>query len=175
MKIVDLSHPIVSGMLTYPGLPSPVITEFMTREESREQYEEPTEFQIARIEMVANTGTYVDVPFHRYESGQDLETFPLRKLVDLDGVVIDVTGATERQIDLEPSDVKGRAVLFRTGWSRHWGEDAYRSGPYPFIGEELAGSLVDAGAVLVGIDSLNIDDNRLRSRPAHSILLGAQV
>lgn len=175
MTVIDLSHAIIDGMTTYPGLPAPVITEFLTREASQALYDAPTEFQIGRIEMVANTATYLDVPFHRYESGLDLEQFPLERLVDLDGVVIDASQG--RAIDAVDGAEgwTGKAVLFRTGWSRHWGTDLYTNGEYPYLSENLVRLLIEAGPALVGIDSLNVDDNRTRSRPAHSRLLAARI
>lgn len=175
MRIVDLSHPIIHGMTTYPGLPGPSITPLMDHAESATKYDPPTRFHIGRVEMITNTGTYVDVPFHRYEKGDDLASFPLERLVNLDLVVIDHPAHT-RVIDaIDLGSVSGKAVLFRTGWSARWGTPEYTSGPYPHLAETVALELVDAGAILVGIDSLNVDDNTGGSRPAHSILLAAGI
>lgn len=175
---IDLSHDVEAGMVTYPGLPGPVISDHLSREASRERYAAGTEFQIGRIEMVANTGTYVDSAFHRYPYGSDLAALPLERLADLDGVVVDASGATGRAIDataFRPYDLTGRAVLIRTGWDRHWRTEAYVQG-HPYLTAEAAQHLVDAGAALVGIDSLNIDDAPGDgSRPVHSILLAAGI
>ena len=164
-------------MVTYPGLDAPVICDFWSRASSREHYEEGTEFQIGRINMVANTGTYVDSPFHRYAHGKDLAELPLTAVAELDGVVIRIPTATGRAIErihFEGIPVRGRAVLVHTGWSRHWGTDAYFSG-HPFLTEDAAVFLRDAGVALVGIDSLNIDDTSGRTRPVHTVLLGADI
>ena len=173
---VDLSHTITDGMITYPGLPAPKIGDHLTREDSRAHYARGTEFHIGRIDMCANTGTYLDTPFHRYRDGDDLAAVPLERLADLDGIVIDA-GARDRAVDraqLTSRDVSGKAVLIRTGWDRHWGTDAYFEG-HPFLTEGAARHLVAEGAVLVGIDSLNIDDTSGGGRPVHSVLLGAGI
>lgn len=175
MPIADLSHTITDGMITYPGLPGPAITEFMSREQSREKYAPGTEFQIGRIDMVANTGTYLDTPAHRWEDGPDLADIPLESVADLPGIVIRDPGP-----DLDPTIVEGRelagmAVLFDTGWSRHWGTETYGPPGNPYITEPLALALADSGAMLVGIDSVNIDDIDNPGRPAHSILLRAGI
>lgn len=164
--LIDLSHTIRNGLVTHEGLPAPVICDYLTRAASRERYTGGTEFQIGRIDMVANTGTYVDVPFHRYADGADLSEVALERFVDLPAIVID---------DNFDVDVRGKAVLVRTGWSRHFGTPAYLT-DHPFLATELAASLRDRGAVLVGIDSHNIDDTRTRNnRPVHSLLLGAGI
>jgi kynurenine formamidase len=175
-RLIDVSHPIESGMVTYPGLPAPLICDFLSREDSRRHYDEGTTFQIARIDMVANTGTYVDVPFHRYADGADLADMPLDLLADLDGVMLDASGR-RRSLDrdfFEGRDLRGKAVLLRTGWDRHWATPAYFEG-HPYLTRGAAQFLSDAGVRLVGIDSLNIDDTRDGSRPAHSILLGSAI
>jgi len=166
--LIDLSHSVEHGMTTYPGLPGPVICDFLTREASRERFSGGTTFQIGRIDMVANTGTYVDAPFHRFEEGADLAALPLEQLADLDCVVID------HPEKLPSVDLSGRAVLFRTGWSRHWGTPSYLSG-HPFLTAAIARALVAGKPALVGIDSLNIDDMNDRSRPVHTLLLGAGI
>ncbi|MBI3963318.1 MAG: cyclase family protein [Deinococcus sp.] len=164
-------------MITYKGLPAPVICDFLSREESRKLYAQGTEFHIGKIEMVANTGTYVDSPFHRYAHGKDLSELELSSLVDLDCVVVRATSRQTRAIAraaFERLDVRGKAVLVHTGWDTHWRTDRYFSG-HPFLTGDAAQYLADAGAVLVGIDSLNIDDTADGSRPVHSILLGRDV
>jgi len=177
MALVDLSHTVEHGMVTYPGLPGPLICDFLSREASRANYAPGVEFQIGKIEMVANTGTYLDSPFHRYPAGKDLSQLPLTSLANLDAVVVRVPSARGRAITLAALrgvDVAGKAVLLHTGWDVHWRTDRYLSG-HPFLTGEAAQYLVDQGAALVGIDSLNIDDMADRGRPVHSILLGADV
>jgi arylformamidase len=176
MPFVDLSHIIRHGMTTYPGLPGPVICDFLSREAARARYGPGVEFQIGKIEMVANTGTYLDSPFHRYAGGKDLSQLPLESLAGLDGVVIRGP-ADGRAIDRDAfvgRDLGGRAVLVRTGWDVHWGTPTYLDGN-PFLTAEAAEYLVREGAALVGIDSLNIDDTRDLARPVHSALLGAEI
>lgn len=175
-EIIDLSHPIEDGMITYTGLPGPTITDHLSREASRDHYAEGTTFQIGRIEMVANTGTYIDAPFHRYADGRDLSQFDLASVANLDGLVFQADWAT-RAIppDLfQGRDVKDKAVLIHTGWDRHWSTGQYFK-DHPFLTRESAEYLKSAGATLVGIDSLNIDDNSDGTRPAHTILLGAAI
>jgi kynurenine formamidase len=164
-------------MVTYKGLPAPHICDYLSREASRARYAPGTEFQIGKIEMVANTGTYVDSPFHRYADGKDLADLPLSSLANLDCVVVRVGGAARRAIDrlpLQPGEVRGCAVLVQTGWDRHWRTDAYYEG-HPHLTGELAEWLVEAGAALVGIDSHNIDDTSTGERPVHSKLLGHDI
>lgn len=176
-QLIDLSHTITHGLITYKGLPAPLICDFLSREQSRQHYAPGTEFQIGKIEMVANTGTYLDSPFHRYEDGRDLSQLELTSLADLDGVVIRHADAERRAIgiaDFDSIDVKGKAVLVRTGWDAHWKTDRYFEG-HPFLTKAAAQFLADGGAALVGIDSYNIDDTADLSRPAHSILLGAGI
>ena len=175
-RFVDVSHPIEAGMVTYEGLPAPVIGEFLSRDASRGKYAEGTTFSIGRVEMVANTGTYVDAPFHRFEKGADVAGLPLEKLADLEGLVVDVSVAgravgAERFDGLEVTD---RAVLVRTGWSRNWRTPAYFR-DHPYLTRAAAETLVRGGAALVGIDSLNIDDTRDGARPAHTLLLDAGI
>ena len=175
MRFLDLSHTIEHGMTTYPGLPGPVVCDYLSREASRERYAPGVEFQIGKIEMVANTGTYVDAPFHRYAAGKDLAQLPLESLAGLDAIVIRGSGTRAIGRDaVAGRDVRGRAVLVRTGWDVHWGTAAYLDGN-PYLTAEAAEYLATAGAALVGIDSLNIDDMRDPARPAHSILLGADI
>lgn len=174
---IDLSHTVEDGMMTYKGLPAPIICDYISREQSRATYAPGTEFQIGKIELVANTGTYLDSPFHRYADGHDLSELRLASLADLDALVIRVTGASERAIGkslFAAADVRGRAVLVHTGWAHHWRTDQYFEG-HPFLTEDAATYLRDAGAALVGIDSYNIDDTADMRRPAHSILLAAEI
>ena len=177
LNFSDLSHTIESGMLTYPGLPAPLISDHMSRVQSRTTYDNRAEFQIGRIEMVANTGTYVDTPFHRYAGGEDLSSTPLRALSHLPGVVVRLVGIETRSIDwplLAATEIQGRAVLIHTGWDRHWRTEQYFQG-HPFLTRAAAQYLRDERAALVGIDSLNIDDTSDPERPAHSILLDAGI
>ena len=174
--LIDLSHTVEHGLETYRGLPAPTICDFLSREASRAVYAPGTEFQIGRIDMVANTGTYVDSPFHRFAEGRDLSQLALEQLADLDAVVVRAGGGG-RAIGREAFDdveVKGRAVLVHTGWDRHWTTDAYFEG-HPYLTEEAAAALVDRGAVFVGIDSLNIDDTADLRRPVHTTLLGNDI
>jgi kynurenine formamidase len=176
-KIVDLSHVITEGMTTYRGLPGPHICDFWSREASAANYDDGSTFQIGKIEMVANTGTYLDAPFHRYEDGADLSQLRLESLADLPGVLVHQPFEQGLAIDVEAFDgldVRGCAVLVRTGWDRHWGTDAYFS-DHPFLTTRAAEWLAENKAVVVGIDSHNIDDIRVRARPVHTTLLGAEI
>jgi arylformamidase len=173
-RLVDLSHAVEAGTVTYPGLPAPAITDFLTREESRRIYAGGTEFHIGRIDMVANTGTYVDAPFHRYAEGLDLAELPLERLADLPGLLVPAIGRATGAAAFRDLDVRGKAVLLHTGWDRHWGAQAYFEG-HPFLTGDAARALADGGAALVGIDSLNIDDTADPTRPVHSILLEAGI
>jgi kynurenine formamidase len=177
MPLVDLSHTIEHGMTTYPGLPTPIICDYLSREASRAHYAPGVEFQIGKIEMVANTGTYIDAPFHRWSDGKDLAALPLECLAGLEAVVINVPARSGRAIGraaFEGAELKGKAVLVRTGWDAHWRTERYLSG-HPFLTGDAADYLVGEGAVLAGIDSLNIDDTDDRSRPVHSTLLAAGI
>ncbi len=172
--LVDLSHSIEDGMITYKGLPAPLICDYLSREDSRKFYSEGTEFQIGKIEMVGNTGTYLDSPFHRYAGGEDLAGLELEKLADLEGIVVRATGPSVEPELFRGLDLAGKAVLLHTGWDAHWRTDRYFEGN-PYLTQESAEYLRDNGATLVGIDSLNIDDIRDKSRPAHTILLKAGI
>lgn len=175
-QLIDLSHTVENGMITYKGLPAPIICDYLSREASKSHYAEGTTFHIGKIEMVANTGTYIDSPFHRYAGGKDLSQLALESIADLEGVLFSVD-ATSRSIGPEVfqgHDVQGKAVLVNTEWSRHWGTDHYFEG-HPFLTATAAQWLKDAGARLVGIDLLNIDDTAGGKRPVHSILLGADI
>ena len=175
--LVDLSHPIVDGMTTYPGLPGPTVETHVSREESAARMAPGVSFHIARLSMVANTGTYIDAPFHFHDSGPDIAALALERLVDVPAVVVDATDLTAVGADALAGlgDLAGTAVLVRTGWSRHWGTDAYLSPDSPHLTADAVDLLVEAGPALVGIDSLNIDAVPDTSRPAHHGLLGAGI
>ena len=175
-SVVDLSHVIADGTITYPGLPGPAISDHLSREDSRERYAPGTEFQIGRIDMVSNTGTYLDTPFHRFADGHDLAGLPLGRVAGVEGVLVDATVEQEVKGDLlDGLELTGRAVLFRTGWDREWGSEQYGDGSHPFLGVDVAELLVAAGAAVVGIDSVNIDDTRGGDRPIHTALLAAGI
>jgi len=162
-------------MVTYPGLPAPAISDWLSRDASSSRYAPGTTFQIGKIEMLANTGTYIDAPFHRYDGRQDIGDYPLESVADLEGVVIRATERKGRALDAAwfgGHDVRGKAVLVHTGWDAHWRTERYGSG-HPFLTRDAVEHLVSAGAALVGIDSLNIDDATDGTRPVHTILLGA--
>jgi len=176
-KLIDLSHTIENGLITYKGLPAPVICDYLSREESKKHYEEGTQFQIGKIEMVSNTGTYVDCPFHRFENGKDLSEVSLESFVNLDAIVINVHHSETKKITkehLNSYDVKNRAVLIYTGWDEYWNTDNYYENN-PYLTKEAAAYLRDNNVKLVGIDSHNIDDTSGRSRPVHTTLLGADI
>jgi len=175
-RLIDLSHEVEHGMITYKGLPAPFICDFLSREESRQHYSAGTEFSIGKIEMVANTGTYVDSPFHRFADGIDLSELPLELLADLEGVVIRaqnlgraITAKAFRGIP-----VTGKAVLIHTDWSRHWRTDQYFDG-HTFLTKGAAELLTESGAAFVGIDTYNIDDTTDGTRPVHTTLLGSRI
>jgi arylformamidase len=176
-RFVDVSHAVEHGMVTYKGLPAPLICDYLSRAASRTRYAPGTEFQIGRIDMVANTGTYVDSPFHRYADGRDLAQLPLESLAALPCLVARIEPGPGPAIDALPfaaRDVRGKAVLVHTGWDRHWRTDQYFE-DHPHLSGRLAQWLVDAGAVLVGIDSHNIDGTATGERPVHSTLLGRDI
>jgi arylformamidase len=175
-RLIELSHQIHDGLVTYPGLPGPEISDHFPREDSPARYGPGTEFQIGRISMVANTGTYLDSPFHRFAGGIDMAGLPLQRVADLDGVVVRID-AGRRAIDLDvfaSLDVAGRAVLVHTGWDRHWATERYGTGN-PFLTPAAADWLVEQQAGLVGIDSVNIDDTSGPERPVHTALLAAGI
>jgi kynurenine formamidase len=174
MTLIDLSHVVEDGMTTYKGLPGPHICDYWTREESAAHYDDGSTFQVGRIDMVANTGTYLDAPFHRFEDGPDLAGLELARLAALPGLVVRAEGPAIDADLFAPRDVAGKAVLVHTGWDRHWRTEAYQSG-HPFLTAAAARLLVERGARLIGIDSHNIDDTGTRARPVHTILLGAGV
>ncbi len=174
-RLIELNHVIEDGMITYKGLPAPIICDFLSRSASRGNYDGGAEFQIGRIEMVSNTGTYLDTPFHLYADGDDLAAMSLDRVTALPGCV--VHAATNSAIDVAlfaGLNMRGMAVLIHTGWDRHWRTDAYFEG-HPFLTSDAAAFLRDAGVALVGIDSHNIDDTSGKSRPVHTVLLGAGI
>ena len=176
-QVVDLSHPINDGMVTEPGLPGPQISDHLPRAATEEAHGPGVTFHIGRISMVANTGTHLDSPYHRYPDGDDLAALPLPRLVDLDTIVVRVSGSRSRAVDvaqLAPYETGGRAVLIHTGWDRHWGTETYGS-DNPHLTAAAAAWLVEQGAALVGIDSVDIDDTDDRARPAHATLLAAGI
>jgi arylformamidase len=175
-RLIDLSHSVADGQVTYPGIPAPIICDFLSREASKAHYAEGVSFCINQISMPANTGTYIDSPFHRYAHGADLAEMPLESVAQLDAIVCRAK-ATGRAIDADVfkgRDVTGKAVLIETGWSKHWGTPEYFN-HHPFLTRSAAEYLKNHGAVLVGIDSLNIDDMADLERPVHSILLGENI
>jgi arylformamidase len=173
-RLVDLSHLIEAGMTTYKGLPGPHICDYWEREASAAFYDDGSTFQIGRIDMVANTGTYLDSPFHRYVDGADLAGLELARLASLPGLVVRAGTQAVDAASFDGIEVRGKAVLVHTGWDRHWGTDVYFE-DHPFLTEAAARLLAERGASLIGIDSHNIDDTRTRSRPVHTILLGAGI
>jgi arylformamidase len=174
---IDLSHTIGDGMVTYPGIPAPHVCDYLSREASRSHYAAGVTFQIGRIDLVANTGTYLDSPFHRFTEGPDVAQLRIEQLADLDAVLVRVTGSASRAIDAAAFgalDVRGKAVLVHSGWARHFGTETYGHG-HPFLTAAAAAALKERGALLVGIDSLNIDDTQDGARPVHTMLLGAGI
>jgi arylformamidase len=176
-RLLDLSHDVADGLVTYRGLPAPVITDFLSREESRSRYAPGTEFHIGQIEMVANTGTYLDSPFHRYPDGVDMAGLDLRVLADLPTTVVRHLQPEDRAVGpvaFAGLPLRGRAVLVHCGWARHWGQERYCEG-HPFLTRDAAELLVEQGAALVGMDTYNVDDTVDGTRPAHSLLLRAGI
>lgn len=176
-RAIDLSHAIEDGMVTHPGIPAPSITPILTFAASEGRYAPGTTFQIMRIDMAANTGTYLDTPAHRFPDGPDLAALALTAVVDLPAIVVDVTGSAEPGIGADAFAgvaIAGHAVLIRTGWDRHWGTDAYLSGN-PYLTADGARALIDGGAIAVGIDSLNVDALTDPARPAHTAILAAGI
>ncbi len=175
-RLIDLSHEVEHGMITYQGLPAPVICDYLSRQESRRHYSAGTEFNIGKIEMVANTGTYVDSPFHRFAEGLDLSELPLESLADLEGIVVHAQefGRAISAKAFHGLALEGKAVLIHTGWARHWRTDRYFEG-HPFLTEDAAKFLVISKAAFVGIDTYNIDDISDSTRPVHTILLSCEI
>ena len=176
-SLIDCSHTVEHGLITYKGLPAPLICDYLSREDSRQHYAPGTEFQIGKIEMVANTGTYLDSPFHRFADGIDLAGLPLTSLANLPITLVRLPVDAGRAVTaaaFEGLDLIGRAVLVQTNWSRHWRTDQYFEG-HTFLTEDAAQLLRDSGAALVGIDSYNIDDTGDGRRPVHTTLLRANI
>ena len=175
-KLIDLSHEVEHEMITYKGLPAPIICDYLSREESRKLYAEGTEFHIGKIEMIANTGTYVDSPFHRFADGIDLSELPLESLAHLDGLLVHAQqyGRAIPANVFEGLELSGKAVLIHTGWSRHWRTDQYFEG-HPFLTRDAAQFLAESNVAFVGIDTFNIDDTTDGTRPAHTLLLGNRI
>ena len=177
MSYIDLSHTIENGTVTYKGLPAPIICDFLSREDSKGLYAGDTTFQIGKIDMVTNTGTYIDCPFHRYADGKDTSEVALERFVDLPAIKIFAPFQKSLAITAEvfkDLDLQQKAVLIHTGWDVFWNTDNYFEN-HPFLTEDAAEFLKQAGVLLVGIDSHNIDDTRGNARPVHSILLGAEI
>jgi len=177
MKYIDLSHTIDDGLITYKGLPAPIICDYLSREDSSLHYDDGSTFQIGKIEMVGNSGTYMDCPYHRYEDGKDFSELFLNKLVDLPGVIIRSSYEHRLAIGVDQiagTSVAGRAVLFQTTWDKYWRTDTYFEN-HPFLTDDVASFLVQEGALLVGIDSYNVDDTRVNRRPVHAKLLGSDI
>ncbi len=175
-KLIDLSHTIKDGMITYKGLPAPLVCDYLSHNDSKHLYED-AEFQIGKIEMISNTGTYIDCPFHRYKDGKDISETELEKFANLPGLIISAHHENGIGIGVEyfeHVDVLGKAVLVHTDWSDHWQTDTYFEN-HPFLTEQAAKYLRDKGAKLVGIDSYNIDDTRTKRRPVHSTLLAEEI
>jgi arylformamidase len=175
MELIDLSHTIEHGMVTYKGLPAPLVCDYLSRENSKKIYSPGTEFQIGKIEMVTNTGTYLDCPFHRYADGKDLSQIQLENLADLKAILIDAGNYQSiGKSFFEGKELAGKAVVVHTGWSKHWRTDAYFEN-HPFLTAEAADYLVSQQVKLVGIDSHNIDDTRTNTRPVHTVLLRNEI
>lgn len=177
IKLIDLSHTIENSLTTYKGLPPPIICDYLSREDSKKIYESPDEFHIAKIQMVGNTGTYMDCPFHRYEDGKDFSQLLLENFVDVDGILISVPFKQTLKIDIghfQNYELKNKAVLIHTGWDKYWNTDKYYTN-HPYITAEAAEFLKKQKVKLVGIDSHNIDNTNFNSRPVHSTLLKANI
>lgn len=177
MTYIDLSHLIENGLVTYKGLPAPIICDYLSREDSKSFYDPGTEFQIGKIEMVSNTETYLDTPFHRYANGKDLSELELKNLVDLEANVFHIPFQNFQEIGPEHfrnQELKGMAILVHTGWDQFWNTESYYEN-HPYLNREAAEYLRDQEVKLVGIDSHNIDDTRGKTRPVHSILLGSNI
>jgi arylformamidase len=174
--LVDLSFPIEDGMPTLPGvLPEARVSAILDHDASRERYQGKAEFYLGRVDIPGNTGTYLDAPFHRHRDREDLAAIQLERLANLPGILVEAgTAASSVTIDLQPQEIRGRAVLLRTGWDRRWGTDAYWD-PDPYLSPEAIDLLIGGGAALVGVDWNNVDDTSDPARPAHTRLLEAGV
>ncbi len=175
--LIDLSHTIEDGLITYKGLPAPIICDYLSREQSKQNYDSDTSFQIGKIEMVTNTGTYIDCPFHRFADGKDTAQTVLKDFAQLDAVMIHIPFTETLKITedhLKNREIRNKAVLIQTGWDKHWNTELYYQN-HPFLTEQAAMYLRDCKVKLVGIDSHNIDDTDGRTRPVHTVLLGAGI
>ncbi len=174
---MDLSHDIVAGMLTYPGVPGPEIRITTTRTASAARLTSGASFEIESLTLVGNTGTYVDAPYHYHADRADVAELPLERLVNVPIAVVRAVGRTAvTAADLgDPGRLWGHAVLVHTGWARYWGTPRYHELDCPHVTADAVDVLAAANAALVGIDSLNIDDPRDPRRPAHHRLLGADI
>ena len=174
-RLIDLSHVIEEGMPVHPGLPPPVVGAVLDHEQSHERYQGKAEFFLGKVELPGNTGTCLDAPFHRYRDGEDLAEISLDRIAGIPAVVFDAP-AEHHPIDLHlmEDDLRGRALLVRTGWDGRWGSEAYWE-PGPFFSDDGAEKLSRTGAVMVGVDFANVDDTADPSRPAHTTLLGAGI
>lgn len=174
-KLIDLSHTIFNNLVTYKGLPAPIICDYLSRDASQSYYEEGTTFQIGKIEMVGNTGTYIDCPFHRFENGKDLSEMNLGSFANIEAITINAIDSLAIGVDyFIDKNVSHKAVLIRTDWSKYWNTETYFEN-HPYLTKEAAQYLKDNNAKLVGIDSHNIDDTKTKSRPVHTLLLGAEI
>ena len=175
-KLIDLSHTITDGLITYKGLPAPIVCDYLSREASKEVYAGGTTFHIGKIEMVANSGTYIDAPFHRFEEGKDIAELDLSSVAGIPAIKI-IIPKNVREIGtrfFEDVDILGKAIIIETGWCQHWNTDKYFEG-HPYLTADAAAFLKQSGALLIGIDSLNIDNTATGERPVHTILLGADI
>lgn len=176
MRYIELSHEISDGMPVFPGLERPRVTAFVDHQRSRAHYDGEAEFFISKLELVGNTGTYLDSPFHRYRDGRDLSGVPLEDVAGIPGVVLEAVVGADRAISLaaDESQLAGSAVLVRTGWDARWGTDAYWA-PGPYISPESLDLLLRARPKLVGVDCWNVDDTRDPSRRVHTRLLAEGI
>lgn len=175
--IIDLSYPVRNGMRTYPGIPGPSISAYLTHEASRSRYQGQCELAFSQVSIVAGVGTYLDAPYHRDPTLPDFAALPLRSLVDLPGVVIDMRGRRDRAIrpqDLGNDNWAGCAVVLRTGMAEHWDTDRYWTDG-PFLTEDAAALLARAGIAVLGVDFLNVDDLTDPRRPVHTLLLRTRI
>ncbi len=175
-KFIELNHILEDGMMAYPGLPRPMIGAFLDHQASRSRYNDQAEFYFGKVEMVCNLGTYLDSPFHRFPNGADLSQIPLEQVAGVPGVVLHVSVSSDRSItiDVKPSELKGRAVLIRTGWDKRWGTESYWE-PGPYLSEESIDLLIRSKATLVGVDFWNVDNTMDFTRPAHTQLLASNI
>jgi kynurenine formamidase len=172
-RFIDLSHPVEDGVITYPGLPAPRVNTFLSRDDTARALASGVSFHVGRIDMVTNTGTYLDAPFHYHADGVDIAELPLERLVDVPAICLrayaqPVVGVQHLG---EPDRLWGKAVLVHTGWSRYWGTEQYRTGS-PYLSAEAAHLLVEANIALLGVDALNVDNINDPARPVHHTLLG---